>query len=377
MSTSGPRSYPCTRRTTGPPLPIALLGLVFDPVTLEDAQAIVCRAAENRQKLVFATPNVNFLASAAQTPSFRRQVLQCHLSLVDGMPLVWIGRLLGLQIPERVSGSSLFEALQHDRGHRPLRVFFFGGDPGVAQLATGAISRDSPGVLPAGYLDPGRGSVEDMSSDEIIATINAAHADFLCVALGAVKGHAWIARNASRLNAPVISHLGAVVNFVAGRIQRAPRWMQRCGLEWAWRIMSEPVLLKRYARDGLWLLDALTKQVLPACLTRMRPRREAGDFSWWCVGGDAGRQSLILKGHLTGTALLQNPDFTALVPPAGTMMSVDMHELMSVDSHGVAWLLRFCYSIDTESSIKLEGVNARTRKCLRLFGADFISGEFT
>ena len=95
------------------------------------------------------------------------------------------------------------------------------------------------------------------------ACINASKADFLLVALGAKKGQAWIERNRARITVPVISHLGAVVNFVAGSVRRAPVWMQKNGLEWTWRIKEEPGLWRRYFDDGLALIKLLLTYVLP------------------------------------------------------------------------------------------------------------------
>jgi N-acetylglucosaminyldiphosphoundecaprenol N-acetyl-beta-D-mannosaminyltransferase len=89
-----------------------------------------------------------------------------------------------------------------------------------------------------------------MSSADIRDKINQAKPDFIIVSLGAAKGQDWIEHNQSELDAPVIAHLGAVVDFVAGSIQRAPKWMSRIGLEWAWRIFAEPALWKRYWNDG-------------------------------------------------------------------------------------------------------------------------------
>ena len=89
-----------------------------------------------------------------------------------------------------------------------------------------------------------------MSSREIRDKINAAKPDFVIVSLGAAKGQEWIQHNQSELEAPVIAHLGAVVDFVAGTIKRAPVWATRIGLEWVWRIIAEPALWKRYWNDG-------------------------------------------------------------------------------------------------------------------------------
>jgi N-acetylglucosaminyldiphosphoundecaprenol N-acetyl-beta-D-mannosaminyltransferase len=110
---------------------------------------------------------------------------------------------------------------------------------------------------------PGLGSIEEMSGDASIAKINASGADFLLVALGASKGQAWIVHNRARISVPVISHLGAVLNFVAGTVTRAPKWMQNCGLEWLWRIKEEPLLWRRYVHDGRTLLSLFVTRILP------------------------------------------------------------------------------------------------------------------
>src|SRR6187549_3317799 len=95
-----------------------------------------------------------------------------------------------------------------------------------------------------------------MSTPALIQAINDSEADFLVVALGAKKGHEWIARNLDSLRTPVISHLGASINFLAGTIRRAPGWVQSIGMEWAWRILQEPALARRYWEDGSFFLPA-------------------------------------------------------------------------------------------------------------------------
>ena len=114
-----------------------------------------------------------------------------------------------------------------------------------------------------GFEFPGFGSVGQMSSDETIAKINASGADLLVVSLGAKKGQAWIGRNRGRISVPVISHLGAVVDFVAKRLRRAPVWTRRAGLEWLWRIKEDPALWSRYFFDGLVFLRLLITRVVP------------------------------------------------------------------------------------------------------------------
>lgn len=251
-------------------------GLPFDATDLAGATRIVLQAVRRREPLFVSTPNLNFLIACQSDAVFRQSINESDLCLADGMPVVWIARLLGIPIRSRVAGSDLFEALCAQSEHT-VRVYFFGGPDGAARdaaarvngLADQARARGvTPGVVCVGHESPGFGSIDAMSSPELISRINASHADFVVVALGARKGQEWIQRNRAALDAPVISHLGAVVNMAAGTIARAPRWMQRVGLEWIWRIKEEPMLWRRYASDGLALLRLLTMSVLPRALAR-------------------------------------------------------------------------------------------------------------
>ncbi len=244
----------------------ALMGLPFHAVSQPQALEQLWQAVRAGQPLFLTTPNLNFAVACRSDTAFRHSVLQSDLVVADGMPLVWVSRLLGIPIRERVAGSSVFESIRTspppDNGPR-MRVFFFGGHPGVAQMAHERVNAGSPGMSSVGFFDPGFGSVEQMSSETVIDAINSARPDFLVVALGAAKGQAWIQRNRSRLNAKVISHLGAVINFSAGSVARAPLWMQRVGLEWLWRIKEEPKLLRRYMDDGLSFLSIIGREIIP------------------------------------------------------------------------------------------------------------------
>lgn len=239
-----------------------LLGLPVDAVTLEQAVGRVRSAVTARRRCFLSTPNLSFLNGCLGDRRFRDSVINSDLSVADGMPLVLVALLLGIPISERVPGAGLFEALRRDP-RRKISVFFFGGPDGVAAAAGARLNSEDAGLVCVGHHSPGFGSVEEMSSDAIIDKINASGADFLVVALGARKGQAWIERNRARIAVPVISHLGAVVNFTAGTVSRAPRWMQRVGLEWLWRIKEEPELWLRYWRDGMALVRLLLTRVLP------------------------------------------------------------------------------------------------------------------
>ena len=273
-------------------------GLPIDNVNLAEANNICQKHVSSREKLFVSTPNVNFLIGSLNDSDFYDSVLASDLVLVDGMPIVWISRLMGIPVRERVAGSDLFESFVG--GELASQVFFFGGNEGTAERACASLNERNISTKCSGFLNPGRGSIESMSSNEIIDQINASSPDFVVVSLGAKKGQQWIQRNRKRLNAPLISHLGAVVNFTAGTVERAPACLQTMGGEWLWRVWQEPVLLKRYLSDGLQLANLMVFKLLPLLVYSryLKFFSQAGNSSITTViEGD--KAVLHLKGHFT------------------------------------------------------------------------------
>ena len=257
----------------GPAVPrrvVHLFGLPFDVTTLDGTVAEIRRACATRRRMFLSTVNVNFVVQAQRDAAFRQSLFDSDLCVADGAPLVWLSRLLGRPLPERVAGADIFEALRRGSTDAPVSVYFFGGPPGVAERACAVLRRECSGVRCVGFESPGFGDVASMSRPETIARINAAAPDFVVVALGAAKGQAWIQANRDQLVAPVLCHLGAVVNFVAGNVARAPRWVARSGFEWLWRIAQEPTLFRRYLGDFFALLRLLTNELLQARRGRVR-----------------------------------------------------------------------------------------------------------
>jgi N-acetylglucosaminyldiphosphoundecaprenol N-acetyl-beta-D-mannosaminyltransferase len=346
----------------------ALLGLPFDALTLDEAVAEVRRCARERRRCFVSTPNVNFAVAAHGDAAFRASVLHSELSLADGMPIVWAARLLGVRLPERVSGSDLFERLQREPGE-PLKVFFFGGPEGVAERAAAALNARGGGLRCVGFDSPGFGSVEAMSGEDRIARINASGADFVVVSLGARKGQAWIERNRARLAPPVISHLGAVVNFVAGEIRRAPPAWQRLGLEWLWRIKEEPALWRRYAGDGLALLRLLLRAL--AAGARGGPaRREPAVLT---VERRPGLALLRLQGHWTREAAPRLAAEAARALRAGEAVQVDAGAATALDGRVVALLMLIDgWQPGGPRALRPGALPAAVRASLRRCGADFL-----
>jgi N-acetylglucosaminyldiphosphoundecaprenol N-acetyl-beta-D-mannosaminyltransferase len=268
-------------------LTYSILGLPIDAISMAQAVAHVEQAVLSRQRCFISTPNVNFAIAAQQDFGFRRSVLRSDLVLADGQPLVWISKVIGVPITERVSGASLFEQLLQ-RSSVPIRVYFFGGPEGAAQAAHEAVNHRGGSLQSVGYCSPGFVSVQELSEPAFVQPINDAKPDFIVVALGAKKGQEWILANLPHLDAPVISHLGAVVNFTAGTVQRAPAIIQFFAAEWLWRIYQEPQLWRRYWTDGKQLLKLLLVDVLPQAAARLAGQsrsKSVGAASFALVGG--------------------------------------------------------------------------------------------
>lgn len=353
-----------------------LLGLPFDAMDMAEAVRRVREAAAQRTPCFLATPNLNFLIACQTDSKFRESVINSDLSLADGMPLVWIARLLGIPIRQRVAGSDLFEQLGKGPSTR-LSVYFFGGMEDVAEAACQRLNAKLSGLVCAGYETPGFGSVESMSSDDQIAKINASGADFLLVALGASKGQAWIERNRARISVPVVGHLGAVVNFVAGTVSRAPPWMRRTGLEWLWRIREEPGLWRRYFHDGLALLRLLVTRILPCALLARRHPPSREELAAATVRVMAREQTSIVCCR--GAWSVRNinrlrPGFKAAAARARDI-ELHMEQVTYVDSAFIG-LLMLLYKNQLRQGKRLisTGLPKRIEKIFRWHGAEFLCG---
>ena len=317
-----------------------LLGVAFEIIDMPTVLDRFRQAAHDRSRLVLSTPNVNNIVTVQRNAAYRDAVAGCELVVPDGMPLVWMARWLGIRT-RRIAGSDLFQLLMNGEAGA-LRVFFFGAPEGVAEAACARLNRDGGPVSGAGWHYPGFGSVAEMTAPEVLARINAAAPDFVVVALGTAKGQQWITRASTGLTAPLLSHLGAVVNFVAGSVRRAPLAMQNLGLEWLWRIREEPALWRRYATDG-WALGGLClRSVLPLVLRRLWrgvvPVRSSARVDLAVL--DAGQKRLTLSGNWLPADLGRLREaLTKLTATDGAVL-IDAQALGWVDHTFIGLLIR-------------------------------------
>lgn len=324
-----------------------VLGVPIDPFGIDEVISEIDHAISNRKKILISTVNANFLANSAVSKRFRLSLLRSDMCTVDGIGMLLMCRLALVHHISRVSGADVMEYLlsrDHTQIGRPLRVFFFGGNTQIADRARHIINkRPSTAICCVGSLNPGFGSLDELSSPALLKIINDAHPDFLIVSLGAERGQEWLLRNLGSLNVSVSAHLGAAVNFVAGSIIRAPRRWQRLGFEWLWRIRQEPLLARRYWRDGLILLrlllfDALPQtvvQILNLLLQALWPQPAEVEFD------HQGRSVIIrVSGALIASAAVLDAAFLKALDERSDV-TLDCRQLKAIDAEGVGAIMRF------------------------------------
>ena len=220
------------------------------PETLDWIESAVL-SHEDRRACVFSA-NVDQLVRYRRDPAFRETYQIASLIVPDGMPLVWAARLLGKPVAERVTGIDLIEGLCRLAAGSQRTCFLLGSRPEVARSAAEALARRFPGLLVRGWHD---GYFSRDGEQEVVAAINAARPDILFVGMGSPRQEIWLQRNFGRLACRLALPIGGSFEVIAGRRKRAPRLLQRSGLEWAWRLLQEPGRLgRRYLLDDMKFL---------------------------------------------------------------------------------------------------------------------------
>jgi N-acetylglucosaminyldiphosphoundecaprenol N-acetyl-beta-D-mannosaminyltransferase len=237
--------------------------LWIDCLTFNQALAEIERLVEARDGGFVFTPNVDHVVMAETNGQFRRAYESASLSLVDGQPLVWISKLLGLPLPERIAGSDLVAPLMERAGRRNWTVYLLGAAPGVADLAA-AQFRTHYGVRIAGVQAPNISIVPAHDEPTVLARLRAAKPDLVLIALGSPKQEIWIHRIAEAIHPTVAIGVGASFDFITGRVRRCPRWIAAAGLEWVFRMSQQPRLMRRYLlRDPKFVPIVVRTMMLP------------------------------------------------------------------------------------------------------------------
>jgi N-acetylglucosaminyldiphosphoundecaprenol N-acetyl-beta-D-mannosaminyltransferase len=262
---------------------VAILGVPIDNLSMDEVMRVLEDQIMEGGFHQVATANVDFLIQSIHDDELREILCRCNLVLPDGMPLIWASRLMGRALQERVTGADLVPRLAELSARRGYRVFLLGAEEESSARAAAWMEAHYPGVCIAGRYSPEFKPLEQMDHQEILRQIEVARPDILLVAFGNPKQEKWLAMHRHRLNVPLCIGIGASLDFLSGKVTRAPKWMQASSLEWAFRFCQEPArLAKRYLGNAAGLLWFFTLQL--AATAAQEGRRSGGKLTGRAVG---------------------------------------------------------------------------------------------
>lgn len=242
---------------------IDLMGVAVDAVSLTEALDSFRWFIDRHQPALVFNVNVDTWMKLREDEEFRAAYDAADLVLVDGTPLVWVSRILRTPLPGRVSGSDFFPAFCEVAAKEGYRVFLLGARPGIAEQAGSALQRQYPGLIVTTHSPSFGFERDEVENGNVIELVRRWNPDVLFVALGQPRQEKWLFRFRRNLNVPVAMGVGSSLDYLAGRLRRAPSWMQRAGLEWLYRLRQEPFRLwRRYVLDDSRIVYYVVREYL-------------------------------------------------------------------------------------------------------------------
>ena len=267
MTASPPPTRPWRR--------IRLLGVPVDDLTMVETLDAIDALVASRTVHQHVVVNVSKVVQAAQDPSLAAVLDACDVVNADGQPILWAARLLGTPLRERVTGVDLMTRLIERAGASGHRLYLLGAREEVVAAVAERIRREQPDVVIAGWRN---GYWAPSDEPAVVEAIAATRPDILFVAIGSPTKERFLARWKDHIGAPFVMGVGGSFDVYAGRVQRAPGWMRRVGLEWLFRVIQEPRRMwRRYLGDAprfAWLV--VRELVGRRRRRRRRPTRPGG-----------------------------------------------------------------------------------------------------
>ncbi len=316
-----------------------MMGVPLDHVSGDETLSLIESIIAARRPRYAATANVDFLVQASKDAELRRILADADLVLCDGMPLVWASKILGNLLPERVAGSDLVPRLLARAEQRGWKIFFLGGTPQSLAQAIANVHRSFPRLNLAGSHSPPFRALGEMDHEDIARRIRATEPDILLVAFGCPKQEKWISLNYRQLGVPFSLGVGATIDFLGGTMRRAPLWMQKSGLEWAFRLAQEPRrLFRRYATDLRVFSREIVRQwwqlrdneIKRDASPKIEPPRVVSDQI--CM--------IRFGARLDAAAVAENESVWLQADTEGRDIAADVSRVTFIDSTGVGLLLR-------------------------------------
>jgi N-acetylglucosaminyldiphosphoundecaprenol N-acetyl-beta-D-mannosaminyltransferase len=240
---------------------VNVLGVGVSAINMHMALAQIDEWIRNRDRRYVCVCPVHSIMECRRSAEVRHVFNAAGLVTPDGMPLVWVAHASGHPEVSRVYGPDLMLAELATSARTGHRHFFYGGGHGVAQGLADRMKARFPGLEIAGVYEPPYAPLDRLCTDEMAGIINAAQPDVVWIGMSSPKQDRWMARMRERLDAPVLIAVGAAFDFHSGAVKQAPVWMQRSGLEWVYRLATDPRRLwRRYLVDNPWFLWELGLQ---------------------------------------------------------------------------------------------------------------------
>jgi N-acetylglucosaminyldiphosphoundecaprenol N-acetyl-beta-D-mannosaminyltransferase len=353
--------------------PVAVMGLPINSLSASEAVDTLERLILSGGTHQVCAMNLDTWLNALADPHLHRIVAGSSLVFPDGMPLVWAAGLLGCPLAERVTGVDLVPRLAELSARKGYKIFLLGAKPGVAERASRLLERNYPGVQIVGTFAPAEENLIHMDHTEILRQIHSASPDILLVAFGNPKQEKWIWMHRKRLGVPLSMGVGGSFDILVGDVRRAPRWIQKCGLEWAMRFLQEPVRLgPRYLRDFAGLARRLPMALLAA----------------WCQRPYLGHTRVTtattpqvmhvnIHGRLGAEMAAAVQDATTASIVNGLVMVVHLHSVKQVTAAGLGVLLGARRQLlEAGLSLSLAGLNLKTRFVLHAWNLQRLFDEW-
>lgn len=353
--------------------PIAVLGLPLDGLTANGAVDAIDGLILSGGTHQIATANLDFWLNSLNDQHLHRIIAGCTLVLPDGMPLVWVSKLLGCPLAERVTGVDLVPRLAELSVRNGYGIYLLGGKGNVAERAKMLLEEKFPGVRIVGTYAPSEEEMAQVDHSEIVNRVKAAKPDILLVALGNPKQEKWIWRHRKRLGVPVAMGVGGSFEIIVGDVRRAPRWIQRCGLEWAMRFVQEPSRLgPRYFRDFVGLGRKLPMTLLAGWMQRpyVGESRVATATTPLAL-------HVYVHGRLCANTAPSLQEAAALSITSNLVMVVHLNAVKQVTAAGMGALMGIRRSLlDAGLTISLASLKLRHRFLLHAWGAQPLFDEW-
>lgn len=250
-----------------------ILGVGVSVINMDDALGQMEHWISTRQQNYICVATVHLVMEAQKDAELKGILNSSGLTTPDGMPLAWVGKMRGNSNMDRVYGPDVMVNFSELSAKKGYRNFYYGGSSEAVQDLAEKLTERFPGLEVVGAYSPPFRALTPEEDQEIVNMINEANPDVIWIGLGAPKQDKWMAEHMGRVNAPVMIGVGAAFDFLSGRKKQAPAWIQKIGMEWFFRLVTEPRRLwKRYLVTNTLFIFFMTLDLCKSIVTTKRRR---------------------------------------------------------------------------------------------------------